>query len=124
MRNYLDLTGRIALITGASSGIGAATAAILADLGATVAIGYHRNQSGAEQVRDAVTTAGGKAIAIRADMCQQSEIRSMVRSVAGQLGPIDILVNNAGSLVERTPILKLKEETWDEIIDLNLKSVV
>jgi NAD(P)-dependent dehydrogenase (short-subunit alcohol dehydrogenase family) len=124
MRNYLDLTGKIALITGASSGIGAATAAVFADLGATVAIGYHRNQSGAEQVRNAVTTAGGKAIAIRADMRRQSEIRTMVSSVADQLGPIDILVNNAGSLVERTPILKLKEETWDEIIDLNLKSVV
>ena len=124
MRNYLDLTGKIALITGASSGIGAATAAVFADLGAKIAIAYHRNQAGAEQVRNAVAATGGKAIAIRADMRRQSEIRSMVDSVAGELGPIDILVNNAGSLIERTPILKLKEETWDEIIDLNLKSVV
>jgi 3-oxoacyl-[acyl-carrier protein] reductase len=124
MRNYLDLTGRIALITGASSGIGAAAATLFAELGAQVAIGYHANQKGAEQVRDGVIHAGGKAIIIRADVRRSDEVRAMVQAVSGQLGPIDILVNNAGSLIERMKIQVLTEERWDEVMDLNLKSAV
>ena len=68
MQNYLDLTGKTALITGASSGIGAAAAAIFADLGARVAIGYHNNEKGAYQVRDAVAATGAKIIAIKGDV--------------------------------------------------------
>ncbi len=124
MRNYLDLTGKVALITGASSGIGAAAANLFGDLGAHVAIGYHGNQKGAEQVRGAIANAGGKAIAVRADVRHPDEIHSMIESVTRQLGPIDILVNNAGSLVERMKILDLTEQRWDEIMDLNLKSAV
>ena len=124
MRNYLDLTGRIALITGASSGIGAAAAGVMADLGAKIAIGYHGNQAGAEKVRDAIISTGGHAITIRADVRKADEIRTMVKAVTDQLGPIDILVNNAGSLVQRMKIAELTEERWDEIMDLNLKSVM
>jgi 3-oxoacyl-[acyl-carrier protein] reductase len=124
MRNYMDLTGRIALITGASSGIGAAAATVMADLGARVAIGYHVNQAGAEQVRDTIVRAGGKAITIRADVRRSEDIRALVKSATDQLGPIDILVNNAGSLVQRMKIQELTEQRWDEIMDLNLKSAV
>jgi 3-oxoacyl-[acyl-carrier protein] reductase len=116
MRNYLDLTGKVALITGASSGIGAATAAVFADLGDKVAIGYFHNQKGAEQVR--------ASIAIRADVRQESDIRRLVKSAADELGPIDILVNNAGSLVERMKIHEITSEKWDGILNLNLKSAV
>jgi NAD(P)-dependent dehydrogenase (short-subunit alcohol dehydrogenase family) len=122
MHNYLDLTGKVALVTGASSGIGAATAAVLADLGARVAMGYHRNQKGAEEVRAKIAATGARIVAVQADMRNPAEIAPMVQSVVEQLGPIDILVNNAGSLVARIPIAKLTEEGWDEIIDLNLKS--
>jgi 3-oxoacyl-[acyl-carrier protein] reductase len=118
------LTGKVALITGASSGIGAATAAVFADLGAKVAIGYFRNQKGAEAARAGIVSAGGKAIAIRADVCQGSEIRRLVKSAADELGPIDILVNNAGSLVERMKIDEVTGEKWDAILNLNLKSAV
>jgi 3-oxoacyl-[acyl-carrier protein] reductase len=124
MRNYLDLSGKVALITGASSGIGAATAAVFADLGAKVAIGYCHNQKGAEEVRDGIARAGGKAIAIGADVCQESEIGRLVKSAADELGPIDILVNNAGALVERMKIHEVTGEKWDGIQNLNLKSAV
>jgi len=124
MRNYLDVSGRIALITGASSGIGAAAATLLAELGAQVAIGYHANQTGAEKVRDAIAGTGGHAITVRADVRRPEEVRAMVKTVSEQLGPIDILVNNAGSLIERIKLQDLTEERWDEVMDLNLKSVM
>ena len=124
MQNYMDLTGKVALVTGASSGIGAATAEVFADLGARVAMGYHKNQSGAEQVRGRIAAAGGNAVALRADMRRAAEIRSLVDRAAAELGPIDILVNNAGSLVRRWGIRELTEEGLDEILDVNLKSAV
>jgi 3-oxoacyl-[acyl-carrier protein] reductase len=124
MQNYLDLTGTIALVTGASSGIGAATASTLADLGASVAIGYHRNKKGAQETRDGILRAGGAAIVVAADVRQGDEVRALVAQVVGELGPIDILVNNAGSLVVRRSIRELTEEHLDEILALNLKSAV
>ena len=124
MKNYLDLTGKTALITGASSGIGAATAAVFADLGAQVAIGYYNNEKGANDVVDAVLTAGGRIIAIKGDVRKTSDIRAVVDRTTAELGPIDILVNNAGSLVERQKLAQITEERWDEVMNLNLKSAV
>ncbi len=124
MQNYLDLTGKVALVTGASSGIGAATATVLADLGARVAIAYHKNQTGAEQVREGIERTGGKAVSFRADVRDSGEIHALVKAATDQLGPIDILINNAGSLVERQRILEVTEQRWDEIMNLNLKSAV
>lgn len=124
MLNYLDLTGRTALVTGASSGIGAATAEAFAQSGARVALGYFRNRSGAEQTRDRINAAGGNAIAVGGDMSKAAGIRSVVESAASELGPFDILVNNAGSLVKRIPLRELTEEGLDEVLDVNLKSAV
>src|SRR6185295_19175988 len=101
MNNYLDLSNKVALVTGASSGIGAASAKVLADLGADVAITYLHNQAGAEMVRDEITRLGRKALAIHADVREADQISATVSRVFDELGPIDILVNNAGSLVER-----------------------
>jgi 3-oxoacyl-[acyl-carrier protein] reductase len=123
-KNLLDLTGRIALVTGGSSGIGAASAALLADLGAKVAIGYLQNQAGADRVSACIASRGGTGIAIRADVRRSEAIRSLVAQVDAALGPIDILVNNAGSLVRRQRITEITEDCWDEILDLNLKSAV
>ena len=124
MKNSFDLTGKVALVTGASSGIGAATAILLGELGARVAIGYHGNPEGAEQVRSKIVAGGAQAIAVRADVTKADEIVSLAGAVTGQFGPVDILINNAGSLMQRMRILEVKEESWDEIQDLNLKSAV
>ena len=123
MQNYLDLTGKVALVTGASSGIGAATALLLAEQGAAVTINYNRNEAGANQVQAQITAAGGKAIVIQADVTKPADIRTMMERTTNELGPIDILVNNAGSLVERMKLLELTEERWDDVMNLNLKSV-
>src|ERR1051325_7087943 len=123
MLNYLDMTGKVALVTGASSGIGAATATVLADLGAKVAVGYYHNERGATQVCEAIVAAGGQAITVRADVRRAEECAPLIERVSGELGPIDILVNNAGSLVKRQAIVDLTEEIWDDIMNINLKSV-
>jgi len=122
MQNYLDLTGKVALVTGASSGIGHATAIALANCGAAVALNFHRNEIGAELLRKQIVANGGKAVAIQADVTVASDVDALVRRTTEELGPIDILVNNAGSLIERLRILEMSEERWDQVIDLNLKS--
>ena len=122
MNSFSDLTGKVALVTGASSGIGRATAAALAANGARVAINFHRNEAGAESARAEIVSGGGSAIVVQADVTLAAEVESLVERTVTEFGPIDILVNNAGSLVERLKILELTEERWDEVIDLNLKS--
>jgi 3-oxoacyl-[acyl-carrier protein] reductase len=124
MKNYFDLTGKVALVTGASSGIGAATAAVLSDLGAAVAITWHNNEKGALGIRDGVAGAGGRAIAIRVDVRNHADISAAIARTVSELGPIDILVNNAGSLVERQKLAQITEERWDDIMNLNLKSAM
>src|SRR4051812_19955949 len=124
MKNYMDLTGKVALITGASSGIGAATAVMFADLGARVALGYHANQAGAEATRDRIAAAGGRAIIVQADVRIESEIKTMVDRTIAELGPIDVLVNNAGSLVKRFSVREVDEAQFDNIYTLNVKSAV
>jgi len=122
MNSYPNLQGKVALVTGGSSGIGAATATMLAANGARVAINFHQNKKGAEAIRDEIVAGGGSAIVVQADVAQANEVEFLVKRTQEELGAIDILVNNAGSLIERLRILELTEERWDEVIDLNLKS--
>jgi len=120
--NPFDVTGKVALVTGASSGIGRDAAKALAANGARVAVNFHSNAAGAEATRAEIVAAGGAAITVKADVAKASDVQALVERTVNEFGPIDILVNNAGSLVERLKILDLTEERWDEVIDLNLKS--
>jgi 3-oxoacyl-[acyl-carrier protein] reductase len=124
MKDDFDFSGKTALVTGASSGIGAATATVLASCGARVAIGYHGNREKADGLAREISQSGGNATALQADLRRVDESQRLVNEAVRALGPIDILVNNAGSLVGRYPILELTEDRWDEVLALNLRSAV
>jgi 3-oxoacyl-[acyl-carrier protein] reductase len=120
----LALPDRAALVTGASSGIGAATAEMLAGLGARVAMGYHGNKAGAEAVRDRIVASGGRAAALAADVRRPADVADLVKRATAEVGPIDILINNAGSLVMRRGIREVTDGLLDEVLALNFKSAV
>ncbi len=122
MQNYMDLTGKVALVTGASSGIGHATAQALANCGAVVTINFNRNEIGAELLRKQITANGGRAITVQADVTKAADVDALLQKTTEEFGAIDVLVNNAGSLIERLRILEMSEERWDQVIELNLKS--
>jgi 3-oxoacyl-[acyl-carrier protein] reductase len=121
--NSNDLAGRVALVTGASSGIGRAAAMALAERGAAVAINYWRNNEGAEEGRGTIVDRGGKAIAVKADVSRSEGVRSLVAATRSEFGAIDIMVNNAGDILERRSLREFTEDLWQRVIDLNLKSV-
>lgn len=115
--------GQVALITGASSGIGRATAEAFAREGASVVVNYHKNQKGAEEAVKNIAKMGREAIALHADVTRSAEVKKMVEAALKKWGKIDILVNNAGDLLARRTLADMTEEYWDEIMALNLKSV-
>ena len=121
--NKQAMNGRVALVTGASTGIGRWSAIAMAECGATVAINYLKNQAGAEDTLKAVEAAGGRGLLIQADVSTKAGAQTLVAATRAQLGAIDILVNNAGDLVERRSLREFDEDLWDRVMNLNLKSV-
>ncbi|PYU46406.1 MAG: oxidoreductase [Acidobacteria bacterium] len=120
MDNVINFGGMTALITGASSGIGAASATAFGTRGARVLIHYNCQESEAQRILERVRGAGGQGELLRADLTTMDGVRSLVRALAGRR--IDILVNNAGSLIQRTPVLNFTEELWEQVLTLNLTS--
>jgi NAD(P)-dependent dehydrogenase (short-subunit alcohol dehydrogenase family) len=117
----MKLAGRVALVTGAQQGIGAAIAAALAGQGADVAVNWLDNRPAAETVEAEVRRVGRRALLVKADMAKLAEIEAMVAETASSLGPPDILVNNAG-VYPRVPLLEMRESDWDFVLDINLKA--
>jgi 3-oxoacyl-[acyl-carrier protein] reductase len=113
------LQGKVALVTGASKGIGAAIALELAQQGAAVAVNYSGSKAGADKVVEEIKTAGGKAIAVQADVSNPDSIGPLVTTVVKQLGPIDILVNNAG-IYEFGPLEQITPEHFHKQFNINV----
>jgi 3-oxoacyl-[acyl-carrier protein] reductase len=116
-----DLSGRVALVTGGSRGIGAAIALALAKSGAKVAVNYRERTQEAEAIASTITASGGRAMSVRADVSQSADVTRMVAEVTTALGPIDILVNNAGIAIVRD-LDHLTEDDFDRTLLVNLKS--
>ncbi len=116
-----DLTGKIALVTGASRGLGKAAALALAEAGADVGVNFHTKEEAAQEVCDLIRQAGRRAVPLRADVAAPWEIGEMAMSMERELGPVSILVNNAG-IVGRQPLEDLTEADWDRMLAVNLKS--
>jgi len=114
-----DLSGRRALVTGASRGIGRAIALELARRGASVAVNYRARADAAEQVVAAIHDAGGRATAVRADVTDFDAVQAMVKHVTDEFGGLDILVNNAGVIGDGY-LMMLKPEAWREVIAVSL----
>jgi 3-oxoacyl-[acyl-carrier protein] reductase len=119
-----DLKGQAVLITGASSGIGAGCARAFGALGARVAVHYNTAKSAAEIVVKDIQDSGGEAFALQGDLKHSSQCERVVSEAAARWGKIDVLINNAGSMVQRVSIIELTDETFNEVIDLNVRSMM
>lgn len=117
-----ELKGKIALVTGASRGIGSSIAYELAKEGATVIINYRGSEDKAKSLAEKIEKLGGKAYLSRFDVSNPQEIKEKIKEIEEEVGNIHILVNNAG-IVKDTLLLRMKEEDWDKVIKTNLYSV-
>ncbi|MEM5671866.1 SDR family NAD(P)-dependent oxidoreductase, partial [Bacillus cereus] len=116
------LKGKVALVTGASRGIGRAIAIDLAKQGANVVVNYAGNEQKANEVVDEIKKLGSDAIAVRADVANAEDVTNMVKQTVDVFGQVDILVNNAG-VTKDNLLMRMKEEEWDTVINTNLKGV-
>lgn len=118
----IDLTGKVALVTGASRGIGRAVATQLAASGAQMVINYRGQQAAAEAVVEAIRAAGGVATAVQADVAQATDVERLMKATLDAYGRLDILVNNAG-INRDNLLLRMKDDEWDAVINTNLRGV-
>lgn len=116
------LQGQVAIVTGASRGIGRATAMALATEGATVVVNYASSSQAADAVVAEISGMGGQALALQADVAQAEQVEAMFSTVMEKYGRVDVLVNNAG-IARDTLLLRMKLEDWQAVIDLNLTGV-
>jgi 3-oxoacyl-[acyl-carrier protein] reductase len=119
-----DLDGRLVLITGASTGIGAAVSRAFAQQGARVAMHYNDSAAAARQVKAQIDAAGGTAVLVQGDLSQSGVARRVVEESADALGGLDVLINNAGSLIARRPFLEMDDAFVDSVFDLNARAAI
>jgi 3-oxoacyl-[acyl-carrier protein] reductase len=119
-----DLRGKAVLVTGASSGIGAAVANGFGRYGARVAVHYNRSEADAEKVAAGVRAAGGEAIVVQGDVTRKADLQRIIDRTVAAFGSLDVLVNNAGDVVERKAFDEADDAFIDHVMDLNARSVV
>lgn len=115
----MQLAGKVAVVTGASSGIGRAIALALGREGAAVAVNYARDAGGADATVKEIEESGGKAIAVQADVSKEEDVKNLVGRAVGEFGRLDVMVNNAG-VEYKMPFLETPLETWEKVISVNL----
>ena len=118
----MHLSDKVALVTGASRGIGCAVAIKLAQNGADVVVNFSGSEAAAQETVDAIVALGRKAIKIKANVANAEEVAAMVEETHKEFGHIDILVNNAG-ITRDGLLMRMKDEDWDAVMDINLKGV-
>lgn len=116
------LTDKVAIVTGGSRGIGRAIAEDLATHGAKVVVNYNSNATAADETVAAIKAQGGEALAVQANVADFDQAQQLVKTATEHFGQVDILVNNAGTTRD-TLLMMMKEEQWDAVLDINLKSV-
>jgi 3-oxoacyl-[acyl-carrier protein] reductase len=119
-----DLKDKVVLITGSSTGIGAAAAVAFGKLGARVAVHYNSSQGPAEEVLGRVKATGAQAILLKGDVLESAQCQRLVDETVQAFGRIDILINNAGALVQRVPIEEITDELFDNVVYLNVRSAM
>src|SRR5258706_1830314 len=119
-----DLKNKVVLITGASTGIGAAAAIAFGQNGAKVAVHYNKSKAEAEKVAAAVEKAGGKALLVGGDVTNSATCKQIVDKAVARFGRIHRLINNAGRLVQRVPIRTVTDELFDHVVNLNVRSTM
>ncbi len=119
----LRFDDHVVLITGASTGIGAAVARAFGAAGAKVVVHYNQSEDAAHAVARDIEANGGTALPVQADVTDTEQLRSLVAKTMAAFGQIDILINNAGSLIIRQPVAEMPDETYQQIVDVNLTSV-
>ena len=117
----IDLSGKIALVTGGGRGIGRATALKLGAAGAKVAVNYNASEAPAREVADEITAAGGEADIFKADVSKADEVDALVSGIIKDWGRIDILVNNAG-ITRDNLMMRMSQDEWDAVMETNLRS--
>ena len=119
-----DLKDKVVLITGSSTGIGAAAAVAFGNLGARVAVHYNSSQDAADEVFQAVKATGAQAVLLQGDVVDSIQCKKLVAEAVKAFGRIDILINNAGALVQRVPIEDITDELFDKVVYLNVRSAM
>ena len=119
-----DLKDKVVLITGSSTGIGAAAAVAFGKLGARVAVHYNSSKAQAEEVLQAVKATGAQAVLLHADVMNSKQCQSLINDTVSAFGRIDVLINNAGALVQRVPIEEITDELFDHVLYLNVRSAM
>lgn len=121
----IDFTGKIAIVTGGARDIGRGICLKLAESGAAVAVNFFHSEDAADETVSLIEEAGGRAVAVKADVTQRSDVEHLVTSARDAFGgDIHILVNNAGGIIGRKSFAEIDDQFWDRVMDLNLRSVV